>query len=452
MLYSWRSHKARLVMRLCVEGGYWKWCEPFPLSLDGGNEDAVFVRTIDHTSHKSTLVVTVRQVKSTQFQVTVSGLLTTASLIKDNLEVRVVMRQPSDQQSAAEERRTVLGSFTAAPSFVVGPDRVQGVKIRLLGIGTPWSGEIPLHVDKGRRNSVLVRIPTKEKGMCVTVWCRSVEEEHAGGVTRCLLLFSPMYMARSLLPNPMKVLVSSSSARSTSAAGLLGAAGSYAKSVPLQFELPGRERAVQLETLGPSDLKYSVAFKVVESLPPSDPIAMSWGIIEQVRERGDHVPPIDEIVRQVPSFAPDSDSGSSSSKSAWPFVASRQTVDSWATSEQPKTDVQVNFTQFHPLCNTLCLDINPWCLVVNQLGVTLVLKDEDSGGVFSVEHNSVLVPPQLVSTFCLGIHVGGKDGEVVYSPPLRISDQVRILSLAMNLETANGARVHLCCRSGDSGS
>ena len=242
---------------------------------------------------------------------------------------------------------------------------------------------------------------------------RSVEEKH-GDANRCLLLFSPMYMARSLLPNPMTVLVSSSSAQTSSQHG---GGGSYAKSVPAQFELPGREEAVQLETLGPSDLKYSIAFKVVEGLPPSDPIPMSWGIIEQVREKSDQVPSIDDVIRQVPSFA-------DSSKSRWPFIAPRQPVDSWVASEQPKTDVQVNFTQFHPLCNTLCLDINPWCLVVNKLGVTLVLKDEDSGGAFSVDHDSVLVPPHVASTFCLGIHVGGKDGEVIYSPPLRISDQV----------------------------
>ena len=182
MLYSWRSQKARLTMRLCVEGGYWKWCEPFPLSnakdSEIGKRDVVLVRTIDHTSHKVTLVVTIRRLKSTQYQVIISGLLTTASLVKDHLEVRVVMKNLSEHHpppAPAEERRTVLGSFSAAPSFVVGPDRVQGVKIRLLGIGTPWSGEIPLQVNKGRRNSVLVRIPTKEKGMCVTVWCREEE-------------------------------------------------------------------------------------------------------------------------------------------------------------------------------------------------------------------------------------------------------------------------------------
>ena len=72
-------------MRLCVEGGYWKWCEPFSLSnakhSESGPRDAVLVRTIDHTSHKATLVVTIRRLKSTQYQVIISGLLTTASLV-----------------------------------------------------------------------------------------------------------------------------------------------------------------------------------------------------------------------------------------------------------------------------------------------------------------------------------------------------------------------------------
>jgi vacuolar protein sorting-associated protein 13B len=414
-MYAWRSPKARLLMRVCVEGGYWRWCDPFSLSVGGSssnNNGVTVIRSIDHGAQNSTLVITVRRVKSTQYQVLIYGLLTTASLIKDHLELRVIMKKSNEQQ--LEERRTVLGSFTAAPSFVVEPDRVQGVKIRLLGIGTPWSGEIPLHVDKGRKNSVLVRIPTKEKGMCITVWCRLVEETHGGGIRRCLLLFSPMYMARSLLPNPMKVLVSSSSTTTSSSS-------STVRSAPVQVQLPGREKAVQLETLGPSDLKYSIAFQVVDNLPPSDPIAMSWGIIEQVREREESTPAktIDDLVREISSYGEEE-----SANSRWPYIATANAanVASWLPSEQPKTDVQVNFTQFHPLCNTLCVDVNPWCLVVNSLGVTLLLKDEDSGVVFRVDNDSVLVPPQLNSTFYFGI---GEEDKVAYSPPLRISDQVR---------------------------
>ena len=109
--------------------------------------------------------------------------------------------------------------------------------------------------DKGRRNCVLIRVPTKEKGHCATVWCRLVEEVIEPGVTRALLLFSPMYTARSALPNPMRLIVSGS-----------GAAGSY------EASLPGREQLVQLDTPGTADQKYNLSFQVVDNLPPSDPV------------------------------------------------------------------------------------------------------------------------------------------------------------------------------------
>jgi hypothetical protein len=108
----------------------------------------------------------------------------------------------------------------------------QGVKIRLSGIGTPWSGDIPLIGDKGRRNCVLIRVPTKEKGHCTTVWCRLVEETIEPGMTRALLLFSPMYTARSALPNPMRLLV--------------GGSGSSEKGLSYEASLPGRDQLLQV--------------------------------------------------------------------------------------------------------------------------------------------------------------------------------------------------------------
>ena len=74
-------------------------------------------------------------------------------------------------------------------------------------------------------------------------------------MTRALLLFSPMYTARSALPNPMRLIVSGS-----------GAASSY------EASLPGREQLVQLDTPGTADQKYNLSFQVVDNLPPSDPV------------------------------------------------------------------------------------------------------------------------------------------------------------------------------------
>ena len=401
-MYAWRSHKARLLLRVCLEGGYWTWCEPFSLVTDNHNEESAVIRSIDHGSHKASLVITLRKLRPTQIQVVISGLLSVGSLLKDHLELRVIHKH-KESDPPVPEQRSVLGSFSASPSFIVQDDKTQCVKIRLLGIGTPWSGEIPMQLDKSRKKSVLVRIPTKEKGQCLTIWCRIVEETY-GKLTRYLILFSPMYMARSLLPNPMNVVLSVPSN----------------KDPPVQVELPGKELPVQLETLGTSDQKYHIAFKVVDSLPPSEPIPMSWGIIEQVRDKQqDYVQKIDQIVRDIPTF------GQYDCDKRWPYIEGMPTKICWATNEQPKTDVQVNFTQYHPLCNTLCVEVNPWCLIVNQSGIGLLLKD-DYDFVFNMANDSVFVPPQLNNSFYLGIadeDATEGNSNPWYSPPLQLSDQ-----------------------------
>jgi hypothetical protein len=73
------------------------------------------------------------------------------------------------------------------------------------------------------------------------------------------LLFSPMYTARSALPNPMRLLISGSG-------------------VTAESSLPGREELVQLETPGSADQKYNLSFQVVANLPPSDPVQV-WTML-----------------------------------------------------------------------------------------------------------------------------------------------------------------------------
>lgn len=402
-MYAWRSPKASLKLRVCVEGGLWQWCEAFPLS-----HPKTFVTNIDNGEQTTSLVVSIRSITTTERQIVIQGLLSAASLLKDHLELKVIrldtrLNEAKSTETVSQlEQRAIVGSFSSAPSFLLNPDQVQGIKIRLLGIGTPWSGEIPLHISRGRNNSVLVRIPTKEKGACLTVWCRVAEEIHSG-MRRCLLLFSPMYMARSLLPNPMSILIT-----------LPGQ-----NQPPTVMEILGRDVPVQLETSKPSDQKYDLSFKVVESLPASNPVPMSWGMIEQVRHgKPEPMVDIDEIIQSVPKL------GSQHLDTEWPFINDpdmKLSLLEWAINEQPKTEVQVNFAAFHPLCNTLCVDINPWCLIVNQLGLPLLLK-EQSGSIYEISNDSVLVPPFLNSTFHLGLmDLEGQDP--YFGPALQLSDQ-----------------------------
>jgi len=72
------------------------------------------------------------------------------SLLSENLELRLIYKpgEGEDERGGgqkaipAHEEKTLLGSFFVTPSFFADEKRIQGVKVRLLGIGTPWSGEI----------------------------------------------------------------------------------------------------------------------------------------------------------------------------------------------------------------------------------------------------------------------------------------------------------------------
>ena len=70
---------------------------------------------------------------------------------------------------------------------------------------------------------------------------------------------------------------------------------------PLAYEteLPGRGRLVQLGTPGPSEQKYSLSFQADDGLPPSDPVTMSWGTVEQIKDKAAPTPSIDAILDMV---------------------------------------------------------------------------------------------------------------------------------------------------------
>ena len=456
-MYAWRSQRTRLQLRLCVEGlGYWRWCEPFSLRKDNNDNSSIpiatnneaQVRSIDHGTHVTTLLVTMTQLnphlnscQPLQYQVMVSGLISTASLLRDHLEVRAVLHKSGAALAAAatvsststhdhhqQQHRTILGSFCVAPSFLLQPEYIQGIKIRLLGIGTPWSGDIPLNIEKGRRNSVLVRVPLKEKGQCLTIWCRVVEEKLINdGISRCLLIFSPMYMSRSLLPNPISLLVYNTSSQSqptSSVGGSVSTKDTFAYEMPL----PGREEAVQMETTGTSDQKYSLYFQVVQGLPPSDPVAMSWGTIERIRDKNYEAPSIDEILSNISSYR----KGILPNRGGkpWPYTDDGIDVDEWLPSVQPRTDVKVRFVQLHPLCNTLCVEVVPWCLFVNLSGISIIVKDtgpssnnKEASAVNHITNRSVFVPPSsiLKSTFHLGLL--DEDGKEWFGPTLQMTEQ-----------------------------
>uniref|UniRef100_A0A0K2T0P4 Chorein N-terminal domain-containing protein n=1 Tax=Lepeophtheirus salmonis TaxID=72036 RepID=A0A0K2T0P4_LEPSM len=380
-MYSWRSSKAQKYLHIRTEkhangDSMGVWSEAFPLVLS--EKENIVRRTGDPVPN--IFIINFKQVQLC-LQVTISGLIGSASCLKEPLEIKLVPKKnTSSSDSNSEEdllqKRILLSPYTAAPSIIMDPDRIEGIKIRILGIGLAWSGTIPTILREGRNHSVLVRVPTKEKEHCLTLWCRVLRESYENDtLTRILYVFSPMYVARSLLPNSMSTYLSGKSL-----------------SGPFEVSLPGRDSLVQFDTLG-DELQYAISFKVCQELPSSEPIQISWGMIEKIRKvqnnkdkKDESSISIDEMICKIPSIK----------EPNWLISQSFSSLN-----EQPKTDVQISFVQVHPLLNTLCIEVRPSVIIINELNVTALFEYE--GKTWDIAPQSVFVPPILTSTFSIGL-------------------------------------------------
>lgn len=156
------------------------------------------VHTIHHEGRHFHFLVSVERLSPTQKLITFSGLLSVANCLNDDLEFRIIESTAKEKDSPKHTGMHTLPSRFVAPSYVGDP---HGVRVRLLGSPTVWSGEIPLSYER-TKDSVLVKIPLKVKGESILAWCR-VLRQRIGGVWRLLVLFSPQYMVRSHLPRPL---------------------------------------------------------------------------------------------------------------------------------------------------------------------------------------------------------------------------------------------------------
>ena len=172
--YPWRSQKARLMLRLSLESvlqdSKWKWSEPFTV------RDGTFTSKIDYGAYVNTIVVCIQNTGVLKYVVNLNGLISTASLLKESLEVRFILKKHVSfighmgNSGGKDDVRSILPNNAICHSHLLEVDYVHAVRIRLSGIGTPWSGDIPLNSESTRKSSILVRIPHKDKGKCITVW------------------------------------------------------------------------------------------------------------------------------------------------------------------------------------------------------------------------------------------------------------------------------------------
>nr|XP_053626537.1 intermembrane lipid transfer protein VPS13B-like [Cherax quadricarinatus] len=387
-LYCWRSHKLSPQLHACVEGGKWKWCDPFTLEAEGSQ-----VHTIHHENHHFHFMVIIETVSATQKLITFSGLLSIANCLSEDLEFRVI-ETAKDKESPKHVSSHTLHSKYVAPSYI---GEAHGVRVRLLGTPTVWSGEIPLSYER-TRESMLVKIPLKVKGESIIAWCR-VLRQRVGTVWRLLVVFSPQYMVRSHLPRPLILHINTPSNHSSQ-----------------QVVVKGRGHTRTLHCDG------SVAHHLTFQLNPefevsSPPIPLSRGMVDQMRLSQPHeAVDISQYLQQL----------FDGPEERWPYVDTSDFMGDLLFADQPKIDLQVGFCGMYPYCSTLVVDIRPWALMVNHTGIELLLQEADSSSSWFVPPGAVFAPPKMDGLFTIGLI---ENDQHYHTTSLQLSKEDRWYSL-----------------------
>nr|XP_045624119.1 vacuolar protein sorting-associated protein 13B-like [Procambarus clarkii] len=387
-LYCWRSHKLFPQLHACVEGGKWKWCDPFTLEAEGSQ-----VHTIHHENHHFHFMVIIETLSPTQKLITFSGLLSIANCLSEDLEFRVI-ENGKDKESPKHISTHVLHSEFVAPSFV---GEALGVRVRLLGSPSVWSGEIPLSYER-TKDSMLVKIPLKAKGESIIAWCR-VLRQRVGTVWRLLVIFSPQYMVRSHLPRPLILHINTPSNHSFQ-----------------QVVVKGRGHTHTLHCDG------SVAHQLTFQLNPefevsSPPIPLSRGLVDQMRfSQPQEAVDISQYLQQLFDGPED----------RWPYVDTSDFMGDVLFADQPKIDLQVGFSGLYPYCNTLVVDIRPWALMVNHTGIDILLQEAGSSSSWFVPPGAVFAPPKLDGLFTIGLV---ENDQHFHTTSLQLSKEDRWYSL-----------------------
>ncbi|XP_064651739.1 intermembrane lipid transfer protein VPS13B-like isoform X2 [Lineus longissimus] len=297
------------------------------------------------------------------------------------------------------------------------------IRLSLDGHGWLWSE--PIRIDevgvnvrcvecRGKRATLTIKvtqltstvkqIATSDKGTDLYAWCHIFCQHLIGDATR-LVVFSPVYVMRSHLPHPVIVNIATPETKTTT-----------------QLQVSGKCQEEQLTTLQ-ADVKHDITFQIrPDSSPSHPPVSLSLSLLEQVKSATTDRPEIDALAYcwdsepnetwfgyEEPSKSPREDMTS--------VTSDRSSLD--RDLDQADLDLQVKFHQQWPGCNTIAMELVPWCLIKNRSALHLIILEDDERE-WALKKDITWAPPKFLGTIKVGISDGSKTW---FSSPISFSDK-----------------------------
>nr|CAD7571020.1 unnamed protein product [Timema californicum] len=387
-LYSWRTHKVKQLLRVGVEEGSWVWCQPFMIDKDGTE----WCPLKECGSKDLNLLIQVVSLSTTQKKIIIAGQLLITNLLVQNLECQVVPIE--DESSRLNEGQSLIALGNSTPASILLDNKCKmGLRIRFHRREATWSSNIPLRENTKHGKPWLVKLPLLDSVQFLRVWCRVICQKLGTHGIKILAMLCPVYMIRSYLPIPAKALIDTP--------GL---------NVHLESTVNGKGEEQQLYCPGTIDHSHQLTFQLENGIPPSNPyVPLSYSMLDQhtLKSSSDEDIDIDHVLRSL----------NDNKSKTWPFLGDVYENVDWISAEQPETHVQVKYVAKDPFCSTLLVDLQPWALFANVLGIQVYIIE---GGrvICTIPHKGIVTPPKLEGTFHIGIEM---EETIHSSPPLQLA-------------------------------
>ncbi|XP_056290642.1 intermembrane lipid transfer protein VPS13B-like isoform X3 [Pseudoliparis swirei] len=378
--YSWRSHKSPQLLHICIEGwGNWRWSEAFSVDNVG-----TLLRTIQYKGRTASLIIKVVQLNGVQKQVIICGRQVMCSYLTRDIELRAVQHYVGpDGHTVVREHCDCLRAGAKLPSYVLEDAEMTELCVRAPG-DEHWSQDVQLERrEAGGGGGSVVQVPCSS-GSLLYVWCTLITIEPGSHMQQRVVVFSPLFVMKSHLPDPVTVHIEKRS---------LGLRESQ-----LVSGQGHQEPLLNTE----AELTHHLTFQAREDEDASHcAVPISTGLIKQILNKsggggGGEEDNLEHILADF--YGPRPDAGQ-----PWPYAANdadRPVLEALAQWDSP---MQVKLSCWKPGLNTLLVELLPWALLANHSQWDLWLFEGETI-VLQIPAGKVIVPPNFKEAFQIGIY------------------------------------------------
>lgn len=279
-----------------------------------------------------------------------------------------------DGQAVVREHFDCLTAKQKLPSYILENSELTELCVKAKG-DEDWSRDVCLE-PKAPEYSTVIQVPTSNSSI-IYVWCTVLTLEPNSQVQQRMIVFSPLFIVRSHLPDPIIIHLEKRS---------LGLSETQI--------IAGRGQENPLQNVEP-DLVHHLTFQAREEYDPSDcAVPISTALIKQITTK---IQPGSTVNEMLDEFY----GSEKSHEPTWPY--SQKDSDRNEQLSQWDSPMRVRLSVWRPYVRTLLIELLPWALLINQSKWDLWLFEGEKI-VLQVPAGKIVIPPNFQEAFQIGIY------------------------------------------------